>query len=225
MLIEPISSGFTVGVTRADCITSRAYGANVSDSPKPTLWSLVVAFANIGLTSVGGAGGPTRYVLVKQRNWLSEVELAEMFGVAQALPGAVAANVAVMLGDRFAGPLGLFSALAGLIVPSLAIALLLVRIATNLAAVNPRFAAAEFAVTAAVSGIFVSNGVRVIWQLWSGAPDLRLTWRCARLAISALGILLVAGFHVFVPLAMIVMFTCSLFVELRLPKYEESAPS
>jgi len=182
---------------------------------------LALAFANIGLTSVGGAAGPLRYVLVKQRRWLSEVELAELFGVAQALPGAVAANVAVMLGDRFAGPLGLFSALFGLIVPSLTIALLLVHFATNLAAVNPRFAAAEFAVTAAVCGIFVSNGIRVIWQLWSGAPDLHVAWRCARLAISALGILLVAGFHVFVPLAMIIMLVVSLIVELRLGRHDE----
>jgi chromate transporter len=197
----------------------------VSDSRKPTFVDLALAFANIGLTSVGGAAGPLRYVLVKQRKWLSEVELAEMFGVAQALPGAVAANVAVMLGDRFAGPLGLFSSLFGLIVPSLVVALSLLRIATNLAAVNPRFAAAEFAVTAAVSGIFVSNGIRVIWQLWSGAPDLRLAWRCARLAISALGIILVAGLHVFVPLAMVVMFACSLPVEMRLRSYEDGAAS
>jgi hypothetical protein len=101
------------------------------------------------------------------------------------------------------------------------VALALLRIATNLAAVNPRFVAAEFAITAAVAGIFVSNGIRVIWQLWCGAPDLRLTWRCARLAISALGIVLVAGFHVFVPLAMGVMLVCSLPVELRLRSYED----
>lgn len=235
MLIEPISSGFTVGVTspdcststadrpsrpsalgQADCLQARAYGAKVSDSPKPTFIDLALAFANIGLTSVGGAAGPLRYVIVKQRRWLSDVELAEMFGVAQALPGAVAVNVAVMLGDRFAGPLGLFSSLAGLIVPSLTIALVLVRIATNLANANPRFAAAEFAVTAAVCGIFVSNGIRVLWQLWTGAPNLHLTWRCARLAIAALGIVLVAVLHVFVPLAMIVMFAASLGVEMRL---------
>jgi chromate transporter len=188
----------------------------VDDSPKPTFLDLARAFANIGLTSVGGAVGPLRYVLVRQQRWLSEVELAEMFGIAQALPGAVAANVAVMLGDRFAGLLGSFSALFGLIVPSLIVALLLVQFATNLAAVNPRFAAAEFAVTAAVCGIFVSNGIRVISQLWSGAPNLQLTWRCARVAISALGILLVASLHVFVPLAMIVMLAVSFLIEMRL---------
>jgi hypothetical protein len=72
MLIEPISSGFTVGVTRADCITSGAYGANVNDSPKPSLLDLALGWMTIGLTSVGGAGGPLRHVIVKQRRWLSE---------------------------------------------------------------------------------------------------------------------------------------------------------
>jgi chromate transporter len=217
MLIEPISSGFTVGVTVADCITSRAYGANVSDSPKPpTLWSLVVAFANIGLTSVGGAGGPLRYVVVKQRRWLSEGALAELFGVAQALPGATAVNIAVMFSDRAVGPLGPLAALFGLIVPSLVIAIALAGIATQLASVNVRFAAAEVAVTAAVAGIFISNGVRVIAQLWSETPDLQAVWRCARVAISALGIVMVAGFHIFIPLTMVVLVTLSMLLEWRI---------
>jgi chromate transporter len=222
MLIEPISSGFTVGVTRADCITSRAYGANVSDSPKPTLWSLVVAFANIGLTSVGGAGGPTRYVLVKQRNWLSEGALAELFGLAQALPGATAVNIAVMFSDRAVGPLGPLAALFGLIVPSLIIAIGLAGIATQLAAVNVRFAAAEVAVTAAVAGIFISNGLRVIAQLWSETPDLQLAWRCGRVAIAALGVVMVAGFHIFIPLTMVVLVILSMLLEWRVYSILES---
>jgi chromate transporter len=216
MLIEPISSGRTVRVIRADCITSGAYGANVSDLAKPTVLDLLIGFTNIGLTSVGGAGGPLRHVIVKQRRWLSEGELAEMYGIAQALPGATAVNIAVMLSDRFAGPLGPLAALAGLIIPSLLIALALAGIATRLAAVNARFAAAEIAVTAAVAGIFISNGVRLIAQIWGGAPDLRAAWRCARLAISALGVVLVAGLHVFVPLAMLILIAASMLIETRL---------
>jgi chromate transporter len=216
MLIEPISSGLTVGVTRADCITSRAYGANVSDSPKPTLLDLVIGFANVGLTSVGGAGGPLRYVVVKQRKWLSEREYAELFGVAQALPGATAVNYAVMISDRFAGPLGPLAALAGLIIPSLLVAIAMLGIASQLAASNPRFLAAENAVTAAVAGIFLSNGLRLLAQIWRGTPDLRVAWRAARLAVGALGIVLVAGFHMFVPLAMLVLLVFSMIIETRL---------
>jgi chromate transporter len=216
MLIGPISSGFTVGVTRADCITSGAYGANVSDSPKPSLLDLALGFMNIGLTSVGGAGGPLRYVIVKQRRWLSEGQFAELYGIAQALPGATAVNYAVMLSDRFAGPLGPLAALAGLIIPSLLLAIALAGIASQLAAVNARFAAAEIGVTAAVAGIFVSNGIRLIAQIWRGTPDVRVAWRAARLAISALGVVLVAGLHMFIPFAMLVLISLSMIVETRL---------
>lgn len=188
----------------------------MTESEKPSLLDLFVGWANIGLTSVGGAAGPLRHVVVKQRKWLSENELAELFGVAQALPGATAVNVAVMLGARFAGPLGPLAAVAGLIVPSLILAIVMADVATNLAATNLRFAAAETAITAAVAGVFIANGLRLIKLLWSDAPDVVLSWRCARIAISALGIVLVAGLHVFVPFAMIAMVVVSVFVETRI---------
>jgi chromate transporter len=188
----------------------------VSDSKKPTLLDLALGFMNVGLTSVGGAGGPLRYVVVKQRRWLSEGEYAELFGVAQALPGATAVNYATLISDRFAGPLGPLAALAGLIIPSLLVAIALLGIASQLAATNVRFLAAETAVTAAVAGIFLSNGLRLIGQIWRGTPDLRAAWRSARLAISALGVVLVAGFHMFVPFAMLVLLALSMIVETRL---------
>jgi chromate transporter len=188
----------------------------VTESPKPSLTELFFGWMNIGITSVGGAAGPLRHVIVKQRRWLTETELAELFGVAQALPGATGVNIAVMLGDRFAGPLGPLVSLAGLILPSLVIAIVLANIATQLAATNTRFAAAETAITAAVAGVFISNGVRLARLIWSGSPDLTAAWRCARLAISALGVLLVAAFHLFVPLAMIAMIAASMLVESRL---------
>jgi chromate transporter len=155
-------------------------------------------------------------VVVKQRRWLTETELAELFGIAQALPGATAVNIAVMLSDRFAGPLGPLVALTGLILPSMIIAIVLADLAGNLAAVNVRFASAETGITAAVAGIFISNGVRLIRLIWNSSPDVRIRWRSARLAISALAVLLVAGFHIFVPFAMIIMVVVSMAVESQL---------
>jgi chromate transporter len=216
MLIEPISSGFTAGVTRADCITSGAYGANVSDSPKPSLLDLLLGWMNIGLTSVGGAGGPLRHVIVKQRRWLTEGELAELFGIAQVLPGATAVNLAVMLSDRFCGPLGVIAALTGFILPTMLVAIALAGFATQLASVNPRFAAAEVAITAAVAGVFVSNGFRLMMQLWTDMPEVAAVWRCARIAVGALGVLLVAGLHMFIPFVVLILVALSLLVELRL---------
>ncbi len=188
----------------------------MNQRPTPSLLALVLGFVNVGLTSIGGAAGPLRHVVVKQRKWLSESELAELFGIGQALPGANVANVAVMLGDRLGGPLGSLAAVAGLCIPSLIVAVTLASVATRISATNARFAAAEVAVTAAVAGIFLSNGTRLVWLLWrDGAPDVRLTWRCARVAISALGVALVAGLHLWVPLAVVILVAASLGVEWR----------
>jgi chromate transporter len=187
-----------------------------TDSPKPSLLDLALGFMNVGLTSVGGALGPLRHVVVKQRGWLSDSELAEYYGVAQTLPGATVVNIAVMMCDRFAGPLGAFAALAGLIIPSLLIAIILSGFATQWAAENPRFAAAEIAVTAAVAGIMISNGIRVFADIWREESQIGMTWRSARIAIGTLGILLVAALHVSVPVAMIIMIVLGMLMDLRL---------
>ena len=196
----------------------------MDERPAPSPLALAVGFMNIGLTSVGGAAGPLRHVVVKQRKWLDEHELAELFGVGQALPGATVVNVAVMLGDRFAGPLGSLAAVGGLCVPSLILAVLLASAATAISATNARFAAAEVAVTAAVAGIFLSNGARLVALLWNDTvADVPLVLRCARVSISALGIVLVAGLHLWIPYAVVLLVAVSAFVERRIHRRSASA--
>ncbi len=185
----------------------------MSDRPAPTPWELCLGFINVGLTSVGGAAGPLRHVVVKQRKWLSEGELAELFGMCQALPGATVVNVAVLLGDRSSGLPGALAGVAGLCIPALIVALLLATVATRLSESNARFASAEVAVTAAVAGIFISNGVRLIAALWQDSADTGAALRLGRVAISALGIVLVAGFHLWIPFAVVILVACSLAVE------------
>ena len=170
----------------------------------------------IGLTSIGGAAGPLRHVVVVQRRWVSEGELSELYGFGQALPGAVVPNVAVLLAPRYASAFGPLVALAGLIIPSMIIAIAVSGVATTLATANARFAAGEVGVTAALAGIFISNGLRVLGQLWSDAPDIKLAWRCSRVAIGALGVVLVVGLHLIIPFAMIAIVALSAFVEWRL---------
>jgi chromate transporter len=179
------------------------------------LLDLTLAFMNVGLTSVGSAANSLRHVLVRRRRWVTETEFAELQGLAQALPGAVGANCAVMLGDRLAGPLGPVAAVAGLVGPSLLVAVALAQIATKLAEASARFAAAETAVTAAVAGMMLANGLRLIGLLWRESPDKRTAWRGARLGVSILGVLLVTGFHVPVQAALAVLVAASYFVETR----------
>jgi len=198
---------------------------------KHSLPALALAFAQIGLSSVGGAAAPIRHVLVVRRRWLTEAELAETFAIAQALPGASAANLAVILGDRFAGALGPFATVGGLSLPSLGVALVLVAAATHLSAANPRFAAAEAGVTAAVAGLFVSNGMRLAWRLWHDAPldkfgtgsALRRRWRGARLGISLAAVALVAGLHFFIPAVLVGLAATSFGIEFALRRRAAAA--
>ena len=191
----------------------------MNDRPAPSPLELALGFMNVGLTSVGGAAGPLRHVVVKQRKWLTEGELGELFGICQALPGATVVNVAVMLGDRSSGPLGALAGVAGLCIPSLVVAVLLATVATRFSAANVRFASAEVAVTAAVAGIFLSNGVRLIATLWSeGTPDIALALRLGRVAISALGIVLVAGLHLWIPYAVAILVVFGLVIERRIER-------
>lgn len=171
--------------------------------PKLSPLALMLGFMQIGLSSVGGAAVPLRHVLVVQRRWLTEAELAEEFSIAQALPGASAANLAVMVADRLGGSFGPLFALIGLCVPSLALALLLAAVATHLSATSPRFAAAEAGVTAAVAGLLISNGIRLASALWRDAPQVQRRWRSGRVAISVAAVILVAGLRFFIPAVLI----------------------
>jgi chromate transporter len=164
---------------------------------------VLLAFIQVGLSSIGGAVGPLRYVLVIRRRWLTDLELAEGLAISQALPGAAVSNLAVMIGDRFAGTLGALGALLGLCGPPLVVALVLGALATRFSATSPRFAAAETAVTAAIAGIFIANGLRLARRLWRDEPDTRWTWRGGRVGLSALAAVLVAGLHVSVPIVMV----------------------
>lgn len=175
---------------------------------------MAAAFVQVGLSSVGGAAAPLRHVLVVRRRWLSETEFSETFGIAQALPGATAANLAVIVADKYGGALGSAAALAGLCIPSLAVALVLITFASRLSATNQHFAAGENAVTAAVAGLFIANGTRLARRVWQEATIVRRTrWRLARLGVSVLGVVLVAGLHVLIPIVVAVLAPSSLAIE------------
>jgi len=175
--------------------------------------ALVLAFMQIGLTSVGGAAAPIRHVLVVRRRWLTEAELAETFSISQALPGASAANLAVMVGDRFGGAWGSLATMIGLCVPSLILCLILATFATRLSAANVRFAAAEAAVTAAVAGLFISNCMRLAWRLWRDAAPVQKPLRVPRLLVSLSAVLLVAVLHLWISAVLLLLATAGFVLE------------
>lgn len=136
-----------------------------------------------------------------------------MFALAQALPGAAGANVTALVSDRFGGWRAVVAGLAGLCVPSMLLAIGLLSIATRLSAASPRFLGAETAVTAAVAGLFIGNGIRLACALWTTSATERRRWRAARLGVSALGIVLIVVFHLWIPAVVLILASVSILSE------------
>jgi chromate transporter len=95
---------------------------------------LFLGFLKIGLLGFGGIAPWARYVIVEERQWVTDKEFAAILGIGQILPGPNTMNAAVMLGDRFQGVPGVLLCLAG----QMAMPLVIV---TSLAVAYQRFAA------------------------------------------------------------------------------------
>jgi chromate transporter len=94
----------------------------------PTLGGLFLSFLKIGTVGFGGGLAVIaniRTLAVQQRRWLTEQEFASGFALGQTLPGTSAGNVATYVGLRLRGWRGAGVAIAGFILPSMLMMILL----------------------------------------------------------------------------------------------------
>ena len=183
------------------------------DERRVTIRELILGFMQASLTSVGGAAAPLRHMIVRRRGWLTEEEFAEAFGICQILPGAVGANVTVLIGDRFAGWRGgVFSVLA-FSLPAMILAVTLAIVALRLATLHPRIASAELGITSAAAGLFLSNGLRSMRLLVNGERSANALFRSLRLLLVGLGVALVVAWHFSLPAVVVVLLAGGVLVE------------
>lgn len=87
-----------------------------------TLGGLFLSFLKIGTVGFGGGLAvisQIRTLTVQQRRWLTESDFASGFALAQTLPGTAAGNVATYVGLRLRGWRGAGASIAGFILPSM----------------------------------------------------------------------------------------------------------
>jgi chromate transporter len=88
----------------------------------PTLGGLFLSFLKIGTVGFGGGLAviaQIRTLAVKQRRWLTDQDFASGFALAQTLPGTAAGNTATYVGLRLRGWRGAGVSIAGFILPSM----------------------------------------------------------------------------------------------------------
>jgi chromate transporter len=94
--------------------------------PSPTLTTLFLGFAGIGLSSFGG--GLTAWVrreVVQRRGWMDDQQFLSGYALSQLVPGATNVNLTVFIGTHLRGIPGALACFAGLTTPPLVIAIIL----------------------------------------------------------------------------------------------------
>ncbi|MCJ7677812.1 MAG: chromate transporter [Anaerolineales bacterium] len=92
------------------------------------LWRLFLIFSRVALFSWGG--GPASLALMQREataaGWVSSAEFADAVAIGNALPGPIAPQVSAYIGYKMAGTWGAVSAVAGTVLPTTLLMLLMV---------------------------------------------------------------------------------------------------
>lgn len=89
---------------------------------------LFLTFLKIGAFTFGGGWAMISIMekeIVDRHRWLSREEFLDQLAIAQSIPGILAVNIAVAVGDRLRGGRGSFYAALGTIIPSFVIILII----------------------------------------------------------------------------------------------------
>ncbi|WP_206239959.1 chromate transporter [Novosphingobium terrae] len=152
---------------------------------RPSLQTLFFSFLKIGLMGFGGVAAIARHVLVVERRWVNDEEYGRLLGLCQALPGANTVNAAVMLGDRYRGPLGALICVIGIMAAPLTI-LVAAATAYDRVANHPLAQLALTGAAVSAAGLILGTSAKLLVR----ARPSPMAWACAIAALVA-----VAGFH------------------------------
>lgn len=85
------------------------------------LWDLFFSFLKIGAFTFGGGLAMLpiiRSVAVEKKAWLNDEEIVDCYAICQSLPGVLAINSAIYIGNKKKGLAGAIAAGIGVILPS-----------------------------------------------------------------------------------------------------------
>lgn len=161
----------------------------MTQAPRPaSCWALFLAFNRLALQGFGGVLAVAQRELVERLGWLERDEFLELFAVAQVMPGPNVVNLALMIGDRFFGLRGAFSALAGMLLLPSFIVLGLAASYGQLSR-HPAAVAALRGVGAVASGLILATAIKLLPSLKSNPMGRPLALLLALLTLLAIVLL------------------------------------
>lgn len=151
-------------------------------------WALFKVFSHMALQGFGGVLPFAYRHLVERTKWLTAAEFGQLLSIAQLLPGPTICNLCVMVGQRYAGVAGGFSALAGMLLGPFFIVIALGAAYQELAH-HPIFVNAMRGMAAAASGLILATALKLAVGMLRGTARSAQRWvKLVLLAAAFLGL-------------------------------------
>ena len=132
------------------------------------------SFFKIGAFTFGGGWAMISLIereIVDKRQWIERAEFLDLLAVAQSLPGILAVNISVVVGDKLRGMRGSIAAAAGTILPSFLIILAIAMFLT------PETITSSPTLTAIFKGIRPVVVALIVTPVITSARAAGLSWR------------------------------------------------
>lgn len=145
------------------------------------LFQLFSTFFKIGAFTFGGGWAMISIIekeIVDKHHWIERSEFLDLLAVAQSLPGILAVNISVAVGDRLKGMKGSLSAALGTILPSF---LIILAIAIFL---TPDIIKNNTVISSIFMGIRPAVVALIIAPVISSAKAAKITWKTAIIPIA-----------------------------------------
>jgi len=140
------------------------------------LTALFITFVKIGAFTFGGGWAMITLIqreVVDRRRWIEEGEFLDLLALAQSMPGIMAVNIAVVVGDRLRSLRGSLVASAGTILPCF---LIILAIAIFL---TPEVITGNATISAIFKGIRPAVVALIITPVITSARAAGIGWRAA----------------------------------------------
>lgn len=97
-------------------------------------WEIFLAFFRVGALTFGGGYSMLPLIqkeVIEKKGWATNEEVVDFYAMAQVLPGIIAVNTAIFLGNKIKGRLGGIVAALGVAAPSLIVIMLIAAFLRN----------------------------------------------------------------------------------------------
>lgn len=148
------------------------------------LSTIFLVFSRLALMGFGGVMPFAYRALVEQHKWLTAEEFAKYLATSQMLPGPTICNVALMVGNRYAGTGGALAALAGMIAGPFMVVIALGVVYQRFGEID-MFRHAIRGMAAVAAGLILATAVKMAKAMFANAD-----WRAngARLQVALLAL-------------------------------------